>query len=701
MQEFANRRAIVDNPSPFQKLRVAAGYKTVPGLARDLRLPNTTVYRWDKGEALPENLGRARYVADFFTRKGIPLTPLQVLELFRKGTPDNLRAPLAKGRNRHGDLTGLLVGDPCPRAHGCNGIIVLPTEGGARSLRVELTCETCPKKWTERIADYHPKQCRECFATPRSVIGEMLERCGSNVAELAQEIGRPIRTVSGWQAGGRPKDLETLYAVKFFFNRRGIRLTLVEALTLLWKQTVGDPCPKHGASCRGVLTPPIDGKAQDMDIMIPCQDCGTPKFYRGDTRYQHHDQQFCRDCGIKARRKPRKPGPAVLPRDPSRVAPLECVGRRSFKARKARHAENCPRHTEKPRRRLKWYGTIKHPDGSTERIPGGPRTIDDGIHAFIDADRGEWRSKECAIAALDVHRQKEEAEEFLTGWKEACLSLWKEGQRLPPREDKDDFFKRVKSNWPQPFSRTLPEIESKAQLTRLRKICYAKWSYVDHNGKEHFFDRAAAKGRPHISRAKPETRQRDQAHKDALKRIPAEMRHVAGGLVMRWTPKSTGKLVPEAYWELRETDPARAQDLLGGKNLVAMKIDVAWLICSIPATVQGICQFCHTLVIDWRRLEDHPTCRREGIILPDPHEKGGSPFSLEDLPKHFCWMILNKLRGKSLRVLAEEFKFSSRNTIHMGIQSIWKLLPERKRVDKRFHPMISLIQIVGSRSRLG
>src|SRR4029453_5557256 len=106
--------------------------------------------------------------------------------------------------------------------------------------------------------------------------------------------------------------------------------------------------------CRGVTTLPVDGNAQALDIMIPCArpGCVVEKFYRGENRYAHHDQNFCRDCGIKARRKPRKPGPAVLPKDPSRVVTVTCVGYPLYNARKARHKCKPPYQTKKPRRRL-------------------------------------------------------------------------------------------------------------------------------------------------------------------------------------------------------------------------------------------------------------------------------------------------------------------------------------------------------------
>jgi hypothetical protein len=47
----------------------------------------------------------------------------------------------------------------------------------------------------------------------------------------------------------------------------------------------------------------------------------------------------------------------------------------------------------------------------------------------------------------------------------------------------------------------------------------------------------------------------------------------------RGEPESTGKPVPPPYWNLRKTNPAKAQELLGGKDLLPKKIEGAWMIC--------------------------------------------------------------------------------------------------------------------------
>jgi hypothetical protein len=43
--------------------------------------------------------------------------------------------------------------------------------------------------------------------------------------------------------------------------------------------------------------------------------------------------------------------------------------------------------------------------------------------------------------------------------------------------------------------------------------------------------------------------------------------------------KSTGKPVPKQYWDLRQSNPAQAQALLGGKGFATAKEDGVWMIC--------------------------------------------------------------------------------------------------------------------------
>jgi hypothetical protein len=46
----------------------------------------------------------------------------------------------------------------------------------------------------------------------------------------------------------------------------------------------------------------------------------------------------------------------------------------------------------------------------------------------------------------------------------------------------------------------------------------------------------------------------------------------------RGQPESTGKPVPQAYWGLRKQNPAKAQEMLGGKDFFFRKIEGAWII---------------------------------------------------------------------------------------------------------------------------
>jgi len=51
--------------------------------------------------------------------------------------------------------------------------------------------------------------------------------------------------------------------------------------------------------------------------------------------------------------------------------------------------------------------------------------------------------------------------------------------------------------------------------------------------------------------------------------------------------KSTGKPVPKAYWDLRGSDPSKAQEALGGKGFVARKENGQWMICQQGESVEN------------------------------------------------------------------------------------------------------------------
>lgn len=50
--------------------------------------------------------------------------------------------------------------------------------------------------------------------------------------------------------------------------------------------------------------------------------------------------------------------------------------------------------------------------------------------------------------------------------------------------------------------------------------------------------------------------------------------------------EGTGQPVPKEYWNLRKTDPTKAQDLIGGPGFAPGKIDGPWEICSIGEKVE-------------------------------------------------------------------------------------------------------------------
>lgn len=50
---------------------------------------------------------------------------------------------------------------------------------------------------------------------------------------------------------------------------------------------------------------------------------------------------------------------------------------------------------------------------------------------------------------------------------------------------------------------------------------------------------------------------------------------------------ATGKGVPPTYWDLRNSDPAKAQESLGGKGFVARKIDGTWQVARAGETIEN------------------------------------------------------------------------------------------------------------------
>ena len=50
--------------------------------------------------------------------------------------------------------------------------------------------------------------------------------------------------------------------------------------------------------------------------------------------------------------------------------------------------------------------------------------------------------------------------------------------------------------------------------------------------------------------------------------------------------EATDKPVPRAYWDLRQEDPAKAQELLGGKGFSPKKVDGAWMIAKASERVE-------------------------------------------------------------------------------------------------------------------
>lgn len=51
--------------------------------------------------------------------------------------------------------------------------------------------------------------------------------------------------------------------------------------------------------------------------------------------------------------------------------------------------------------------------------------------------------------------------------------------------------------------------------------------------------------------------------------------------------EATDKSVPRTYWDLRQEDPAKAQELLGGKGFSPKKVDGAWMIAKASEKVEN------------------------------------------------------------------------------------------------------------------
>ena len=48
----------------------------------------------------------------------------------------------------------------------------------------------------------------------------------------------------------------------------------------------------------------------------------------------------------------------------------------------------------------------------------------------------------------------------------------------------------------------------------------------------------------------------------------------------RGEPESTGRQVPQHYWPIKKTNPAKFQEMIGGKNFLVKPIDGVWMICT-------------------------------------------------------------------------------------------------------------------------
>jgi hypothetical protein len=139
-------------------------------------------------------------------------------------------------------------------------------------------------------------------------------------------------------------------------------------------------------------------------VDVACTKCGT---VRQLPKHNVHPE-LCRRCSYDSR---------VLG-----SVKLTCVGYKIYGV--TDHASNCPREVEKKRKTLKDYGRSK----------GIPQTTDDGEHAFIDADRGQYRCKWCAGALFLLRKLERDVKQF-------CKKL---GESIPKIQSVNDLIRERK-----------------------------------------------------------------------------------------------------------------------------------------------------------------------------------------------------------------------------------------------------------------
>jgi len=165
---------------------------------------------------------------------------------------------------------------------------------------------------------------------------------------------------------------------------------------------------------------------------VACKNCGTVRKVVKSNR----QPDLCRRCSYDSRSL----GPPVK---------LTCVGYQVYGV--AKRATNCPLQTEKRIKTLKGY----------------LRTVDDGEHAFIDVERGQYRCKGCANALFLIYKLESDVRKHLRAAKRALQSA----------EDKRLFREATGFSITKP----LPKIQSYEQLSALASACH-KLDYQDTSG---------------------------------------------------------------------------------------------------------------------------------------------------------------------------------------------------------------------------
>jgi hypothetical protein len=280
------------------------------------------------------------------------------------------------------------------------------------------------------------------------------------------------------------------------------------------------------------------------------------------------------------------------------------------------YASNCPRETEKKRKTLKFYGRGK----------AGPRTTDDGQHAFIDEAGGKYRCKWCAGAPVLIRKLEKDVREHLKGAKKAY--------RRSSAESKKRFHEIAGFAVNKP----LPKIQTFDQLIKLRKAC-SKLSY-------------------------------EYEDKEGVKWVKVFDEH------------SFAHNENKRKWGPRRNSVAQATGLLIKRSKQGNVVKGLCQFCGkvVFSAHEGRAAKSHA-----KCYQGQPGFKNG---LPPETPKPWRPTELENLRKHYSWAMRHKLGKKeSYGDLAKEFGVA-KETVVNGIESFIARLPDPEMVNKQFRDRI-------------